>query len=121
MVNERYDDKFEGQEEGEYHFSDEQSNYEMEVDATVKDTTATVVAVSPKESLADKLKQHRRIIIGIVVFIVLLGIVYRLIVPSSAPPTTDFAPQSTPAKQVATTQPVQAVTPTVSPPAQQVQ
>lgn len=85
MVNERYEE--EGQEEGEYHFSDDQANYDMEADASVKNSEA--VAVAPKESVADKIKQHRRIVIGIVVFIILLGIVYKLVSPSNTP-VTDF-------------------------------
>ncbi|EKD54051.1 MAG: hypothetical protein ACD_60C00127G0004 [uncultured bacterium] len=93
MVNERYDDKYEGHEESEYHFSDEQANYEMDADVSVKE--APVAAAASKENLANKLKQHRRIIIGLVVFTALLGIVYKLVVPASAPVATDFAPQTT--------------------------
>lgn len=87
MVNERYQD--EGHEEGEYHFSDDQANYDMETDGAAKDSAA--VAIAPKESITEKIKQHRKIVIGILVFIVLLGIVYKLIAPSSSP-VTDFQP-----------------------------
>lgn len=81
MVNERYEE--EGHEEGEYHFSDDQASYDMEPDALAKDSAG--VAVAPKESVSEKLKQHRRMVVGIIVFIVLLGIVYQLMSPSSAP------------------------------------
>ncbi len=96
MVDERYED--EHQEESEYHFSDDQVNYDMEADASVKGA-AGAVAASPKESIAEKLKQHRRMVIGIVVFVVLLGIVYKLVTPSSGP-ATDFqqAPSPSSAK-----------------------
>jgi hypothetical protein len=94
MVNERYDDKFEGHEEGEYHFSDDQANYELDNEnSTGKE--GTVVAPLPKESMAEKLKNHRRIVIGIVIFIVLLGIVYKLVMPSTTTPATDFSQQGT--------------------------
>ncbi len=89
MANERYEE--EGQEEGEYHFSDDQANYDMDVGA-VKGSTATA-AFTTRESIAGKLKQHRRIVIGILVFIVLLGIVYKLVAPSSTP-VTDFQPNA---------------------------
>ncbi|HSW69643.1 MAG TPA: hypothetical protein VLI69_05795 [Gammaproteobacteria bacterium] len=120
MVNERYDE--ENQEEGEYHFSDDQTNYDMEMDAA-KDSTAA--AVAPKESVTEKLKQHRRIVIGIIVFIVLLGIVYKLVAPSSAP-STEFQPATpaalpakAPVKQTPTPPPIAAQAPAVSPPAVQ--
>lgn len=104
MVNERYEE--EGHEEGEYHFSDDQANYDMEGDTSVKGAEAA--AVLSKVSVGDKLKQHRRIVIAIVVFIVLLGIVYKLVTPS-AQPVTDFqsgantpAPVSTLPKKIET-------------------
>jgi hypothetical protein len=104
MVDER--DEGESQEEGEYHFSDDQANYDMEMDPSAKEG-ASAVAAAPKESIADKLKQHRRIVIGIVVFIVLLGIVYKLVTPSSTP-TTEF---QQPAPASSAKAPVKAVTP----------
>ncbi len=85
MVDEHYES--EGHEEGEYHFSDDQINYDM--DTATKD--AGVAVASPKQSMADRLNRHRRMVIGIVVFIVLLGIVYKLVSPSSTP-ATDFQP-----------------------------
>lgn len=94
MAHERYDDKYEGQDEGEYHFSDDQVNYEMDGDATSKD--GAVASAAPAGDLTQKLKQHRRIAIGIVVFIVLIGIVYKLFVPSSSAPSTEFSQQTVP-------------------------
>lgn len=93
MANERYEEEGQEEGEGEYHFSDDQANYDMDV-GTVKGSTSTATAALPtKESIAEKLKQHRRIVIGIAVFIVLLGIVYKLVAPSSNP-VTDFQPNA---------------------------
>lgn len=103
MANERYDDKYEGHEEGEYHFSDDQVNYDLDAESPSKD--GTVAAVMPKASIADKIKTHRRIVIGIVIFIILLGIVYKLIMPSSTTPLTDFSQQTTTPTTKATTKP----------------
>ena len=50
MVHER-DEKYEGQEDGEYHFSDDQANYEMETDEvahTVAEKPAAIVATTTK-------------------------------------------------------------------------
>ena len=94
MVNEHYDDKYEGHEEGEYHFSDDQANYDMDMDGAVKTGTGAGVIVPSKESIAEKLKQHRRIVIGMIVFIVLIGIVYKLVSPTNTP-VTDFQPGET--------------------------
>lgn len=108
MVNERYQQDVD-HEEGEYHFSDDQANYDMEPGGSVKGSAA--VQAQPKESIADKLKQHRRIVIGIFVFIVLLGIVYKLVAPSPSP-TTDFQPgQATSATESVKIPPKKAVAP----------
>lgn len=115
MVNERYDEKGEGHEEGheegEYHFSDDQANYDLDVEGASKEGVATV-AVS-KESLKEKLKNHRRIVIGIVVFIVLLAIVYKLVMPSSTTtPVTDFSQQASSAAKTDTIKSTTTVTTT---------
>ncbi len=116
MVNERYDEKYEGHEEGEYHFSDDQANYELEGDApSSKD--GTVAAPLPKESIAQKLKNHRRIVIGIIVFIILLSIVYKLVMPSASTPVTDFSQQNASAAASATTTRVTTKVTTPAPPA----
>lgn len=108
MVNERYEE--EGQEEGEYHFSDDHANYDMDSGTATKDSAG--VAVAPKESVAEKLKQHRRIVIGIIVFIILLGIVYQFMSPAN-PPVAELQPNTNakaPPKKIempGTTQPSQ--------------
>ncbi len=112
----------EGQEEGEYHFSDDQANYDMEAEAG-KDS-ATVVTATPKESITAQLTQRRRLVIGLVIFIVLLGIVYKLITPSSTSPTelqpsVTAAPQKMPAKKPVPPPAPVAQAPTVQAPAAQ--
>lgn len=109
MVNERYDDKPEGQDESEYHFSDDQVNYDMEPEV-VKDGAAAAVAAAPKASITDKLKQNRRIGIGIVIFIMLIALVYKMVSPSTTEPSTEIVqqqsiPVSKPTATVAATPP----------------
>ncbi|HSW94232.1 MAG TPA: hypothetical protein VLJ15_07780 [Gammaproteobacteria bacterium] len=112
MANEHYEE--EGHEEGEYHFSDDQVNYDMEMDAGARETAAAVTT-SPKESFAKKMGQHRRVVIGLVIFIVLLGIVYKLVAPSSAP-VTDFQPgAASPASVPPKVSPQKAVVPPPQP------
>lgn len=90
MANEQYSDKFDEHEEGEYHFSDDQTNYEME-----PDSKGPVAAAAPlSANLAEKLTRHRRTLLGVVVFLVLLAIVYKLVSPSTSTPATDFNQQT---------------------------
>ena len=93
MVNERYDDKYEGHEEGEYHFSDDQANYEMDADLP-KGTPAATLA-SPSAGLAGRFNS-RKIVIGAILFIVVLAAVYKMLVPTSTTPDVDFSPQAPP-------------------------
>jgi intracellular multiplication protein IcmG len=111
MVNEQYDDKYESQEEGEYHFSDDQVSYEIDPDS--KETATT----TSSESLGAKLNRSRRLVIGIVVFIVLVGIVYKMLAPTSSQPL-DFDKQVGAAK-VTTTTTTQAQNPSVTMPSTQ--
>ena len=74
MVNERYEDKGEAHEEEEYHFSDDQANYELEPDASKESPAAVLPPAADKNGLLAKL-QSRRTLVGIIVFIILLGIV----------------------------------------------
>lgn len=118
MVDEQYDDKYDTHEESEYHFSDDQANYEMELDG-LSGKGAAVTIAQPTGNIADKLKQHRRVVIGLIIFIILLGIVYKIISPSSTAPTTDFAAATAPTtKSLAVSKPVVAkAAPAVPPPA----
>ncbi len=84
MVNEK-EDRFD--EEGEYHFSDDQANY----DATAETSKTTPTAAFTKEAMVAKLGQYRKGIIGGVSVITLITVVYKILTPSSAPPPTDFS------------------------------
>lgn len=102
MADEQYD-KYEGQDEGEYHFSDDQANYEMEIE---QPKGPAVVTTSSKENILDRLKS-RKVIVPIVVFIVVIAGVYKFLGPSSAPPT-DFDQSSTTPTQVTANPPTKA-------------
>jgi hypothetical protein len=85
MVNEQ--EEYDGQEEGEYHFSDEQ----------ITDETTEAVA-TPEEkkssfqsSLLEKLGSKRRFIIGGVGLLILLFLVYKMLMPAAKPPSTEIA------------------------------
>jgi len=70
--------------EEEYHFIDEHPDYDVSGAAS----TETAVA-PPKKNLVARLQENRRILIGVFVFLLLLMVVYRMLVPvgssSSAP------------------------------------
>jgi hypothetical protein len=77
MVNER--ERYEGEEE--YHFSDEQIDFEEEDTEPVKPTPPP----SPKDNLINKmssLTSRRRALVAGIVFIVLIGVVYNMLTPS---------------------------------------
>lgn len=94
MGNER-EEGYEGHEEGEYHFSDDQSGYEVEPESDAEAEAEAPVAKAPPKpagagsDLMDKLKQYRRVIIGVVVFFVLVFVIYKMVVPS-APSSNEF-------------------------------
>src|SRR3990167_5851615 len=90
MLNDR-NDKDEGQGESEYHFSDEETNYETSTESPKSSETAV-----SKEGLFARLNQSRRMLISLGVFIVLIFIVYKMVAPSTntTTPTTAITPQS---------------------------
>src|SRR5258708_3008467 len=90
MSHERDDNKYDGQEDGEYHFSDDQGSYDAEPEATTtKAAPAPPVAASP---LSGRINQYRKLIIGVGIFILLIFLVYKISAPSSSNvPNTDFA------------------------------
>lgn len=98
MLNNR-DEKYEGGEEGEYHFSDDEVSYEVE-------TESPKPAVSvEKESFLSRLTRSKRMLISLVVFLVLIFIVYKMVSPSdTTPSTTITAPVVN--QQAATQQPL---------------
>lgn len=114
MVDER-EDRYEG-EEGEYHFSDDQINYdEVEVPKAAQPTG------SMKKTIVDKLSglsPSRRMLLAGVVFISLIGIVYKMLLPSSPALTGEIAqltPATTP-RQIVAAKPT--IPPAAPPPSQ---
>jgi hypothetical protein len=93
MVHER-DDEYEGQEDGEYHFSDDQANYEMEPEAAADKpaAAATATASSPAApaGAAGAKKSMRRPIVGVVVIAVVGFLLYKILSPSPTLQTSDF-------------------------------
>ena len=77
--------KYDGSEESEYHFSDDDVNYEVETQAP-----KPAEEPQPKLSLGERLLQSRRGIIGVVVFLILVFIVYKMVMPTSTVPSTNI-------------------------------
>lgn len=135
MSNNR-DDKFDSQDDSEYHFSDDEVSYEVESD------TPSSAPVTPEQSgnVVSRLTNSRRMLISFAVFLAIVFVVYKMVAPggtSSTMPAAEIAsapsaaPQpvipvnTKPAPQVAVApavvqpQPVQAapVAPSMTPPA----
>lgn len=123
MFNDDDKDKsFEGQEESEYHFSDDEASYEVEPEP---EPTKPVIAPEegPKTSFLNKLTQSKRMLISGAVFILLIFVVYKMVTPTVTPtPSTDITlatvpkpmPQTAPVSPAPTQQaaaPAQAETP----------
>jgi hypothetical protein len=102
MVHER-DEKYEGQEDGEYHFSDDQANYEMEPDEAAH-STETKVAAAPKSAASGGIEQYKRPLIGVTVFVVLIFLVYKITAPSGTAVPGDITQGSSVAAPAATVQ-----------------
>lgn len=112
-MNEK-DDKYDGQDEGEYHFSDEHAAYEVDTE-TVKVSDSSIVKESPMANFG----KFRRPLIAVGVFFVLMFVVYRVITPNSNVPSGEISPptvatnttttKTTTRPATAVTQPVQAV------------
>lgn len=102
MVHER-DDEYEGQEDGEYHFSDDQANYEMEPEVE-KQPVADAPKSTKKSSSGGRfdLGKYRRPMIGAGIFFFLIFLVYKIMVPSSNAPSVEFAQNGTPAATTTT-------------------
>ncbi|MDA8561922.1 hypothetical protein N9L02_02275 [Gammaproteobacteria bacterium] len=88
MVDER-EDQYED-EEGEYHFSDDGVNYgESETPKPTKNNIEYI-----KKIIVDKLSNltsaHRMIVAGLI-FFVLVGVIYKMLLPASSAVSTDIA------------------------------
>ena len=95
-------EKYEGQDEGEYHFSDEHSAYDVDTE------TAKVGDVSTAQtSTMSTVARFRRPLIAMGVFVVLMFVVYKVISPTSNTPMeiSQGAPKTTVAKTVQHTTP----------------
>jgi hypothetical protein len=116
MTDGQYEEGSQGQEE-EYHFTDEEPDYDLSNAATSAGGDVTAASAAPKKSFAEHIRQHRRILAGIVIFMLVLGIVYRLLVPAAPPvPQTEItrAVSQTSAKKPVVSSAVQS--PVVVPP-----
>lgn len=96
-------EKYEDSDESEYHFSDDDVSYEIDTE-----TTRPPVENTQKPNILGGLTRSKRMLFGVVIFLVLLVIVYKLVTPYTATQTTDItattSPQPTP--QLAQPQPV---------------
>ena len=92
MINR--DEKFEGQEDGEYHFSDDEASYEVD------EGQKPPMTVAAKPSLLARLPSARRMVIGGVVFLILILVIYRMLTPASTTPSTNIVPVAQPAPTV---------------------
>jgi uncharacterized coiled-coil protein SlyX len=92
MAHERDDNKYDGQEDGEYHFSDDQGGYESEPEITPTKAAPAAAAPTVAVPLKDRINQYRKQLIGVGVFFLLIFLVYKISAPSGgAAPNTDFA------------------------------
>lgn len=78
MVDETHEG-YESHDEGEYHFSDEQG-YDAEPESAP--VAAPTEATSSNEKMKDIFQKYKRIIIGVPVFIIVVFIVYKFLLPS---------------------------------------
>ncbi len=85
MVDEK-DGQYDEHEEGEYHFSDDQVNYDIEPE-THAATDRPITRQRASSSVLMEVIQKRKGMIAGVVFVILLGIVLKILVPSNTPNT----------------------------------
>jgi intracellular multiplication protein IcmG len=99
MLNDRDEKKMPGQDESEYHFSDDDVSYEVEAETeappTVSETKASKFAVLKR---LIETSNSRRLIISAVVFLVLVFVVYKMVAPSdtTTAPAGNIVPEATP-------------------------
>lgn len=98
------DDKFDGLEDSEYHFSDEEISYDVESDYDADSTKSAIPAPTASEQRAEtfkKLAGSKRVVISAAVFVGLVFIVYKMVAGGPATPGTDITPQTVTAQQTA--------------------
>ncbi len=106
------------EEEGEYHFSDDQVNYDAEPEAPKASSTSFF----SKGALLEKFKRHRKGLLGTLSLVVLVSVVYKILIPASTSPATEFSQTGTASKTEKPTEKAVVAKPkdTTSPPAQPV-
>lgn len=85
------DDKFEGQEDSEYHFSDDDINYDVENEEEISPQASTI-PTEPKENFISRLTRSKRMMISLLVFVVLIFVVYKMVTPTNVVPSTEISP-----------------------------
>lgn len=108
MVNNR-DEKFEGHEESEYHFSDDDMSYEVENEGETPKSPPT--PIEAKEGIVARLSRSKRMLISLAVFLVLIFVVYKMISPTVTSSSTEITPpvaQQQPAKSISHVMPAEA-------------
>lgn len=91
MLNNK-DEKYQGPEDSEYHFSDEEVSYEVEPETAKLETAA---APKVRFNLINRLTQSKRMVISLVIFLVLIFVVYKMVAPTSTPTSTQITPAVT--------------------------
>lgn len=125
MLNDDGNDKFD--EDSEYHFSDDDTSYDVDPEVDTTTTSKASAPVAAKENIFGRMTRSKRMLISFGVFIVLIFIVYKLVAPATTgTPSTDIVAGAAPAAmpqqmptQVAAQQPVMTAPPqqqVVSPP-----
>lgn len=107
MSNNR-DDKFEGQDDSEYHFSDEEVSYEVESEES------KAPAASAQGGIVSRLKNSRRLVISSVVFLAIVFVVYKVVSPGTSTPVTDISTAPAVASAPPAAMPQQPVAPAVA-------
>lgn len=89
MVN-GSDEKYDDQDDSEYHFTDDQVSYEIDSD------TAKANGASGQSPIISILSQYRRQLIGLVVFFVLIFVIYSMLTPATQVQSTDISGEGVP-------------------------
>lgn len=103
------DEKYEGYDDSEYHFSEEEVSYEVEQD------TSKPAQEKPKRNPFKNLSSSRRMLLSAGVFIVLVLIVYKMVAPTSQNVSTDIAAAPMASRTTTTKTTTQVTRPKVAP------
>lgn len=94
-------EEHEDHEESEYHFSDEEINYEVETEAA-----KPAPVIESKKNLLSNLSRSKRLILSAVVFFVLIFVVYKMLAPATQTPPEIIPVANLPASPPIQTQPM---------------